>query len=936
MIKRLLLLLFLGAALFAPQVFAACSTTYQGKVVINEYNYTNNYIELKVLDPAVLAATGNLNNWSLTLKINSGGGRTTTQNVGSVVGNPAQNTCGATTATYIRIPFASNEMENDAVALLKDEAGNEVDLLKMKQDSHSYPALTPTCTSWAYDTVLNPDMDSSGPKDIARYPDGTGNWTVSPGTGAGSFETPCTTNNDVAKLTKTVNVTSAAPGASLAYTLTLTNDTGEDAFRIPFFQSPITVTDVLPAGLSYSGATLTPPSGDWACWLVNLLSSYDSTTGAWRTYCLPDGGTQTLVINATVLSSACPATSITNTAQLSSGLAIPGGATLPPVSASFNLSCMIAAQGFNAVETGALTPDASVASGRLFTKLAGTAFVFDVVALNVGNSRETGFGTKSVAVELVDASSGTCTSYASLAPAQTQTLNFLDADQGRKTVAPFTVGRAYRRLAVRMTGDGITRCSSDLFAVRPPSFVVSSSDANADATGVSTTATPRIAAGASFSLQAVATAGYDGTPTLSGTAGRWQAHGASAVHVTPSGSFAAADAASGTASGNAFVYNDVGYFRLAETGAVEDTSFTAVDQSADCTDDFSNTLVNGKYGCKIGNAAPSDYFGRFVPHHFAVVPAATVTHRADIGACAASTFTYLGEPLKLSFVLQAQHAGNGVTKKYEGSFGKLALAYAATAPASLAFKAAAGTTSLTGELDFACPGCGSTGAWAEGAASVVATLAVKRPSALPLPHYAAASAVAFGIRPDDGDIDHALAVYDADMDAALPLNDHLLLKKSATDALTADYLFGRMRLTTIYGSDRQQLNVPVEMQVWNGIAFVTASADSCTPLVAGNVALSPGGISSVSSIKALAAGRGGIVLAAPAAAQRSTVRVCADLGAAAHVGLADDAGCAAASPASLRYLTGPWDGTNGFYGNDPSARAHFGLYGAPYIYYRER
>lgn len=936
MIKRLLLLLSLGAALFAPQVFAACSTTYQGKVVINEYNYTNNYIELKVLDPAVLAATGNLSNWSLTLKINSGGGRTTTKNVGTTISNPAQNTCAATTATYIRIPFAANEMENDAVALLKDESGNEVDLLKMKQDSHSYPTLTPTCAAWPYDTVLNPDMDSSGPKDIARYPDGTGNWTVSPGTGAGSFETPCTTNNDVAKLTKTVNVSSAAPGASLAYTLTLTNNTGEDAFRIPFFQSPITVTDVLPAGLSYSGATLMPPSGDWACWLVNLLSSYNSTTGAWSTYCLPDGGTQTLTINAAVLSSACPATSITNSAQLSSGLEIPGSATLPPVSASFGLSCTITAQGFDAVESGALTPDASVASGRLFTKLAGTAFVFDVVALNASNLRETGFGTKSVAVELVDASFGTCASYAALSPVQSQTLNFADADQGRKMVAPFTVGRAYRKLAVRMTGDGITRCSSDLFAVRPPSFVVSNSDANADATGASTTATPKIAAGASFSLQAVASAGYDGIPTLSSTTSRWQAHGANAVHVTPSGSFGAAVAASGAASGNAFVYNDVGYFRLAETGAVEDTGFTAVDQSADCTDDFSNTLVGGKYGCKIGNVAPSDYFGRFVPHHFAVVPAATVTHRADIAACAASTFTYLGEPLMLSFVLQAQHAGNGVTKKYEGSFGKLTLAYAAIAPSSLAFKAVAAATDLTGVLDFGCAACGTTGAWSEGAANVAATLAVKRPTALPLPYYAAAAAqaVTFGIRPDDGDIDHALAVYDADM-AAPAGADSLLLKRSATDALAADYLFGRMRLTTIYGSDRQPLTVPVEMQTWNGTAFVTAG-DNCTPLAAGNVALSPGGISSVGSINPFSNGRGGIVLAAPAAAQRSTVRVCADLGADAHVGLADDAACTASSAAALRYLTGPWDGTNGFYGNDPSARAHFGLYGAPYIYYRER
>lgn len=784
-------LLLLLSSLSSIAAESDCSA-YRGDVALNEYYWANtndsgevpNYIELKVIDADVLATTTNLQGWTVAVTVKQGNTtKTTTKNAAF-----ASNSCP--NATYVRIEFGNNELENEAVVLLRDGSGKEVDVFKVRQSSQSLPSASILCPALAAEPVLV--VTSSGARDYARVPDGTGSWAVSSGSGANSEDTYCGSND--------------------------------------------------------------------------------------------------------------------------------GGAV---------------ASGFNAVEAGTLTADASVASGRLYTKLVASAFTFDVVALNAGNQRETNFGAKSVQVELVDASTGSCATYASLSPAQSQTLGFAETDQGRKSVAPVTLSRAYRKLAVRMTGDGITRCSSDLFSVRPPSFTVSSSDANADATGSSTTVTPKIAAGAAFSLQAAAGAGYDGTPLLNTTSSRWQAHGATAVHAVPTGSFGTAAVATGIAVGTDFAYHDVGYFRLAEAGAVEDTTFTAIDQSGDCTDDYSNAMVSGKYGCKIGNAAPSDYFGRFVPHHFAVVPAAILTHRADIAACSASLFTYLGEPLKLVFALQAQHAANGVTRKYEGSFGKLNL----SVPANLGFAAVAGSTVLSGVLDFACTGCGTLAAataataddWVEGVADVSATLAVKRPTAPPLPYYAAAAAVTFGIRPDDGDIDHALAVYDADMDAAVTGNDRLLLK-NASGALAADYLFGRMRLGTAYGSELLKLVVPVEAQVWNGSAFV-AAADSCTPLLAGNVALDST-LTAVDSIGALAGGKGSITLKKPMPAQRVTARICVDLGSN-HLG-ADDGNCTAGSPASLRYLAGPWDGTSGFYDRDPSARAAFGLNRAPYIYYRTR
>ncbi len=47
--------------------------------------------------------------------------------------------------------------------------------------------------------------------------------------------------------------------------------------------------------------------------------------------------------------------------------------------------------------------------------------------------------------------------------------------------------------------------------------------------------------------------------------------------------------------------------------------------------------------------------------------------------------------------------------------------------------------------------------------------------------------------------------------------------------------FGRLWLTSAYGSENLALPVPLEAQYWNGFGFVTNAADGCTTLVPGNV-----------------------------------------------------------------------------------------------------
>ena len=100
---------------------------------------------------------------------------------------------------------------------------------------------------------------------------------------------------------------------------------------------------------------------------------------------------------------------------------------------------------FNCVETvanAATAADSDSQTGRLYTKLAGSALSFDVVARKNNGTQASTYAAsadKTVTVSLVDGSGATaCASRTALTPAQTQSLTFTSADQGRKT-ATFTV-----------------------------------------------------------------------------------------------------------------------------------------------------------------------------------------------------------------------------------------------------------------------------------------------------------------------------------------------------------------------------------------------------------------------------------------------------------------------------------------------------------------
>lgn len=317
---------------------------------------------------------------------------------------------------------------------------------------------------------------------------------------------------------------------------------------------------------------------------------------------------------------------------------------------------------------------------RLYTKVAGQAMSFDLVALKgspkvVDTSFNSGAGNP-VSVDLVSSTAtavgaNRCptTAPTAVSGVAAQTVTFTAGRPAAATTYTVPAAQntnAYRNVWVRFNqGAGGTFCSNDRFAIRPAAFTaVSSGDADADVSGASATATPVVKAGAAFTLTAdTGTPGYDGTPGVAPSLIEWLAM---PVQIgTLAGSFTtAAVAASGNgASGAAFTYDEVGYFRFQPQG-VYDATFTSAYQDASDTvcvntppDDFANTPNGaGKVGCKFGNTSASGYFGRFIPDHF---------DTSVVQACATGSFTYSGQPF--SVTVTARNAAGGTTRNYHGT-----------------------------------------------------------------------------------------------------------------------------------------------------------------------------------------------------------------------------------------------------------------------------
>jgi hypothetical protein len=507
---------------------------------------------------------------------------------------------------------------------------------------------------------------------------------------------------------------------------------------------------------------------------------------------------------------------------------------------------------------------ASSAYADLYTKLANTAFALDIVALN-SQLLDTTYTGRPVTVDLLaNTNPPTSLNANNCPPSQTAIipLGSVTMTSGRAPAGP-PVGvavaanafsnvspnySAYRDVRVRIscTGAGCGAspwCATDPFTVRPQSFTITSS-ANADNTGVSTTLTPRVKASAAFTLTAnTATPGYDGTPnidtTMTGGAVEWPGAPSGGRTIPPgtgtlSGTFAtAATLATGNEpTGSNFTYDEVGYFRF-KAGAVYDVTFAAFDSgSGDCIttppNDFSNTLVGGKYGCKIANQAATNYFGRFIPDHFAV------TNAALAQGCVTGDFTYMDQAFNMTASIEAQNAAGAKTQNYSSAFAKGVVS--AQAENNL------DGVSLGSRLTFAAP-------WTNGAAAFSATKFSRPATTTPDATWGPYDKLGIGavITDSDGpllinrDMDQTNTSCTPDSTGtssgtcpaatirppAPPLPATLVLKQR----------MGALKISNTFGSELLALPIPLQAQYWSNGSWVTNLSDSCTSFPASSISM---------------------------------------------------------------------------------------------------
>ena len=552
---------------------------------------------------------------------------------------------------------------------------------------------------------------------------------------------------------------------------------------------------------------------------------------------------------------------------------------------SCSLNYTASAACFDAVETGraAVTP--------IYTKLAGTAFSLDVLALAASF-------TGPVSIALVDptAPSGNCGDF-NVGLTAEAAYNFVIGDNGRHTFN-FNYPNAVKnvRVRIRNTSTNQSACSSDNFAIRPRQLTLST-------TTPLNPAINTLKAGANFNLTAASgvPAGYTGIPTTDPT--KIMDHNNAAIGATTlTGAF---PAATGVNSAGTFQYLDVGTITL-NTNAVLDATFTAVDQvtglaggvdhgaGGDCiANSTSNTALVGFYGCNIGGTALGP-LGRFYPDHYEVTANLTA-------AC--NGFTYMNQPaLGVNLTIQAM-ASTGATplSRFTSGYGSLA------------------TFSVTGDNN----------------GTAIAPLNNRLTPDLPAFQWTSGAYSGSGAysldraaNPDGPYDNFKLKVTIADTDGAqiTRLNGAPIAGAGVVLSPATKIRYGRLRLPNAFGPETAPLVMALRAEYYNGTGFATNTLDNCTnlPLATrifltnpataggaeqpGNTAMTVGG-STTSAImihSPFASGDADLSFSAPGAGNVGFVDIRADVSA-------------------FPWLQIDWD-NNGSLDTNLNARANFGIY----------
>lgn len=604
------------------------------------------------------------------------------------------------------------------------------------------------------------------------------------------------------------------------------------------------------------------------------------------------------------------------------------------------LSNFINPGSFNAYDS--TTPPGAV-TGYITTKIAGSAFNLDLIALNLARTAILTTFAGTVRVDLLDSSSGGpvdsngCNGAWPLIQTLASSPTFIAANNGRLT-ASFTENNAWPNARVRIsypaTGTPTAiGCSGDNFAIRPYTFAVNVSDNNWNTPGtartlVNTSASGGIVhqAGQAFTITASAynaagavTSNYAGNPSTAMIACVQPASGCTLGSLLATTGSGAWSAASGTVTSNSASYSDAGAFTM----QLVDTSFASVD-AADGSTPAQRTITSTNFNA-----------GRFVPDHFDLVTNTTplfstfntTDSNCSSGSAPIRSFTYIGQAFSYlttpQALIYARNASGVTTVNYSNALwhNPVPLAsYSNTGNANVL------DTSLT-TAPIVSANNNGTGTATVNTADL---LAYTRNLTAPQNSFAA-------------DISLLMSVSDSS-EATVTGNGVINTATNAVfngsgSGIAFDsgnlFRYGRLNLNNASGAETLNLPIPMQAQYWNGANFIVNTADNCTRLSANTIAMGNYTKNLAPCATALSLGNpllngiGNLKLLAPGTNRNGSVDLTVNLQAApAPAGsltcLTTGTTQSPVTAAGLSYLQGKWSGTN--YNVDPVVRATFGVY----------
>ncbi len=619
----------------------------------------------------------------------------------------------------------------------------------------------------------------------------------------------------------------------------------------------------------------------------------------------------------------------------------------------------VAPGAFNAFETS--TASGSVA-GVIKTKVAGTTFDLDIVALNAAKNAIQASFTGDVKLELLS-NNGLPTAIDSNTNCPTNSsvistipsVNFAAANAGRKPNVTFpAVADVWKDVRVRIsyphTGTAtVVSCSNDNFAIRPASLAaIVASDLNWNAAGTTRTLNNALPAGGGpvhkagrpFTIRATAysaatpatvTSNYQGSPMgVVSSCGPDLNLASSCTSLVGSLTLGSWTGSGGTVATSTATYSEVGSFHL----QLYDDTFAEVDNKPNDADSSAAER-------SIPLSAQA-IIGRFVPDHFVLGVHTQPQFRTfNDAACNARSFTYIGQRFRYAAVPVAsisahRFAASGPTKlrNYKGKLWKLSSAdvvqsYASTGPVTLGTPEI-GAVYITELSD----GTAANDGTGRITINEDDTLNFVRNATAPQSPFDANIALTLNVQSTDG-----VAGIAETINASSPLVFDGGGTGIAFDS-GKQFRYGILKLSNAHGSELLDLPVPLEAQFWNGTNFVLNAADNCTTVDASDIAMSNfqkslAACETDATISGrLTAGRGRVVLSKPGQGNSGSVDLRINLETAAGTTSCVSGTPAAATSADQDYLSVKAGGAN--YDADPTARATFGIRkSGPVIYVRE-